>query len=295
MNRIIKAVRQRLFIFLMKNSRSVKSDSLYVFLFYLFATGRFLSLNNPKRFSEKLQVLKVKRNTDPKLGDYVDKLNVRSIVAEKIGEHFLNQVYCSFNSPDELDFDKLIYPCVVKTTHDSGTVFPLKEKPNHKKREEIRYVLNKKLAINYFWKGRETPYKYASPKILVEKYLFEREFDSPIDYKFFCFDGTVKLLQVTMMKDGIQYVNYYDEFGNIMELRSGSYDNFLTLKLPAKINEMYQLAATLSDSICHVRVDFYCIDEVPYFGEYTFHSDGGLLSFSDDSFDEKLGSYIKCV
>jgi hypothetical protein len=58
---------------------------------------------------------------------------------------------------------------------------------------------------------------------------------------------------------------------------------------------MFALAKNLSRSICHVRIDFYYINNNIIFGEYTFHSDGGLLRFSDDNWDERLGKHIECV
>jgi hypothetical protein len=295
MNRIILAIRQRAFIFLMKNSHGIKNDKLYVFLFYLFGTGRVLSFNNPKRYTEKLQLLKVLKNTEPELGNYVDKLNVRKIVSNLIGPQYLNEIYSEYNSSEEIDFNTLNYPCVVKTTHDSGTVYPLKSKPDEITILKMRETLSQKLAINYFWKGRETPYKYASPKIICEKYLLEPNFDSPIDYKLFCFNGSIKLLQVTSIKDNKQYVNYYDEFKNPINIQSGGYDKLPQFELPLAVDEMFVLAQKLSNSFCHVRVDFYCIDEINIFGEYTFHSDGGLLIFDDDSWDVRLGKYIQCL
>jgi hypothetical protein len=294
MNRIITAIRQRLFLFLIKNSKAIKNDKLYVFLFYLFATGRRLSFRNPKRYSEKLQILKVKENTDPHLGDLVDKFKVRSIISAKIGDKYLNEIYSDYNSSENLDFNTIPYPCVIKTTHDSGTVFPLLNKPDEATILKIRETLKIKLSANYFWKGRETPYKYATPKIICEKYLFEPNFDSLIDYKIFCFNGKVKLLQVTSVKDKIQYVNYYDEYKKPIDIRSGGYSENIQFSLPKAIDEMFALAKDLSRSICHVRIDFYYINNNIIFGEYTFHSDGGLLRFSDDNFDFVMGEYISC-
>ena len=264
-------------------------------MFYLFGTGRILHFTNPKRYSEKIQLLKVKVNTAEKLGQYVDKLQVRDIVAKLIGVDYLNDLRKVVDAPDYLDFEQLNYPCVVKTTHDSGTVFVLQDAPKQLKREAIKLKLARSLNHNYFWKGRETPYRYAQPKIIVENYLKDGGWDTPVDYKFYCFEGTVRLLQTTIKKNDIQYVNYYNSRMDFMELKSGQYGNLPNFVLPSAVDEMKSLAEKLSDGFCHVRIDFYFVDNKPIFGEYTFHSDGGLLSFSDPNFDLELGSYIKCV
>lgn len=294
MNRIIIAIRQRAFVFLMKNAKAIKNDKLYVFLYYLFGTGRVLKFKNPKRFSEKLQILKVTVNTDPHFGELVDKLKVRKIVSKLIGEKYLNVLYSKHKTAEDIDFNSLNYPCIIKTTHDSGGVFPLMKEPDQLTILEIRKRLNLKLSTNYFWKGRETPYKYATPMIICEKYLVDDKFDCPVDYKLFCFNGITKLIQVTSIEDKKQFVNYYDETLKPLDIKSGAYSKNKNYSLPPTVEEMILLAKKLSKSLCHVRVDFYSINNSIIFGEYTFHSDGGLLKFNDKSFDFKLGAQIEC-
>lgn len=293
-SKIIIYIRQKCFIVLLNHPKFVKNDKLYVFLFYFLGTGRMLNFKSPKRYSEKLQLLKIKVNVSPVLGDFVDKLKSRRIVAELIGEKYLNEIYAIFDNSKEIDFDSFKYPCVIKTTHDSGTVFVLKSNPNFQTRHEIKKILDIKLAQNYFWKGRETPYKYAEAKIICEFFLHEPNYDSPIDYKVYCFNGEIKILQVSLVKDNRKYVNYYDENKNPIEIRSGGYDINKKFVLPSAIDEIYKVSKILSKGFCHIRVDFYYIDGKVLFGEFTFHSDGGLLNFENDNWDFIMGSYIKC-
>ena len=55
---------------------------------------------------------------------------------------------------------------------------------------------------------------------------------------------------------------------------------------------MKRLATILSKSFPHVRVDFYLINGKVYFGEITFHHDGGYVPFQPIKWDEILGSWI---
>jgi hypothetical protein len=295
MNTTFLAIRQRAFVFLMKISKIIQSDKLYLFLFYLLGTGRILHYNKPKRYSEKLQVLKIKENVNKDLGKYVDKYLVRSIVSSKLSDKVLNILYGVFSNTNDFDFEKLIYPCVVKTTHDSGSVFPLRDLPDKEYQKYLISKLNARLTTNYFWRGRESPYNFAKPRIIVEKFLVDGDFDSPIDYKFYCFNGRVKLIQVSIIKDQEKYVNYYNREFFLRDIRSNSYKNLNSFTLPDAINEMLFYAEYLSGHFCHVRVDFYCVDNRPIFGEFTFHSDGGLLFFDKDEVDFELGKYITCL
>ena len=46
--------------------------------------------------------------------------------------------------------------------------------------------LNKSLKRNYFYAGREWPYKDVKPRIIAEKYLEEKGKTVPEDYKVYC-------------------------------------------------------------------------------------------------------------
>ena len=277
---------------MLNNATRIRSDKLYVHLYYLLGRGLFLNWIAPKRYTAKLQKLKITINSNPELGKLVDKFHVREIIAQKLGPEYLNEYYAVVKSFEELDFDQLSYPCVIKTTHDSGAVRLVKEKPSDEVLAKMSSFFTSRLNSNYFYRGRESPYKYAHPQIIVEKFIENEGFDTPCDYKFFCFNGKVELLQVTLKKEGKQYVNYYSKTFDFIELQSGGYPNMIAFVLPNKINDIKNLAERLAQEFCHIRVDFYCINEQAIFGEYTFHSDSGLLRFSDDSWDYKLGKLI---
>jgi hypothetical protein len=57
----------------------------------------------------------------------------------------------------------------------------------------------------------EYVYKDMTPRIIVEKYLADDSGKPPKDYKFFCFDGQVRLVQVDLDRFGEHKQNFYDE------------------------------------------------------------------------------------
>ena len=73
---------------ILKRMNFLFGDTLYLRLFYYFAMGKKLDLENPKTMNEKLQYLKLKQR-EPMLTSLVDKIAVKNIVAEKIGQEYV--------------------------------------------------------------------------------------------------------------------------------------------------------------------------------------------------------------
>ena len=80
---------------------------------------------------------------------------------------------------------------------------------------------------------------------------------------------------------------------NILPIQSKGHQ---TDSRPIKIDnwdEMKRLASILSKGHPHLRVDFYSISGRIYFGEITFHHDGGFVPFIPPEWDKKLGDMIQ--
>ena len=56
---------------------------------------------------------------------------------------------------------------------------------------------------------------------------------------------------------------------------------------------MKELASRLSKGIPHLRVDFYEVNGIIYFGELTFSHWSGMKPFDPIEWDYKFGSWIK--
>ena len=63
-------------------------DGIYLRLLYLYRLKKKLNLNKPKRFTEKLQWLKI-YDRNPLYTILVDKYAVKEYVANKIGENYV--------------------------------------------------------------------------------------------------------------------------------------------------------------------------------------------------------------
>lgn len=266
------------------------SDEKYLKQKYKKIFGKELDLENPQTFSEKLQWLKL-YNRNPEYTKMVDKYEAKKYVASIIGEEYIVPTYGVWNKFSEIDFDSLPNQFVLKTTHDSGGVVICKDKAKFDYKA-AKKKLTKSLKRNYYWLGREWPYKNVKPRIIAEKYL-EDDGDALTDYKFFCFSGKPQLMYISKDKSENPGTDFFDmDFKNLsIKMRDEN-----SKKLPSKPEKFYMMqnfAEKLSYVAPHLRVDFFCIDNVIFVGELTFFHMSGFQKISPEEWDYKLGEMIK--
>ena len=300
MSEIIKKVVEKPYLILpvcwRKCSKLIWSDKLYLKVYYRLCFGKKLDFQNPKTFTEKIQWLKL-YNTSPLCTQLVDKYAVREYVKEKIGEEHLVPLLGVWDRFDDIDFGLLPERFVLKTTHDSGGVVICRNK-SELDVKNARKVLTKSLSRNYFWNGREYPYKNVKPRIIAEQFMEGEDRGYLVDYKFFCFDGEPKVLFFASNRYNADHTpprfDYYDMEMNHLPVRSKGHENAETkLKMFPEFEQMKKLARVLSEGFPHVRVDLFMSKGRIYFGEMTFHHDGGLVPFIPEEWDLKFGEMIK--
>lgn len=266
-------------------------DKAYLNLMYKLTIGKRLNLYSPKTFNEKLQWLKL-YDRNPLYTQLVDKYEVRKYIAETIGEEYLVPIIGVWDKFEDIDFSKLPDQFVLKCTHDSGGHVICKDK-NKLNIEEARRKINKSLKRNYFYCGREWPYKNVKPRIICEKYMVDESGIELKDYKIFCFSGEPKIIQVDYNRFINHKRNLYDIQWNFIPV-SIQYPNNLKVKInkPERLDEMLKLAKVLSKDYPHVRIDFYSINEKIYFGEMTFYPEAGFGKFYPEKFGVQMGKWI---
>lgn len=266
-------------------------DKLYLKIMYKAFHGKKLNLENPKAFTEKLQWLKL-YDRNPKYTEMTDKYAVRGYVKDKIGEEYLIPLIGVYDSFDDIDFDSLPKKFVMKCTHDSGSCIICDDKKNLDI-SKAKKKLNRFLKRDYYWKGREYNYHNIASRIVIEQYMCDELGAVPNDYKFFTFDGKVKLIQVDIGRYDDHCRNFYTPDWEFLSIRC-THNNYKgECKKPQNLLKMLELAEILSQGIPHVRVDFYSIGEKIYFGELTFHHGSGEEKFYPKSTDNMIGDWLK--
>lgn len=267
-------------------------DSIYLKNAYKKIMGKNLNLRTPKTFNEKLQWLKL-HNRNPLYTTLVDKYAVKNWAARQIGDSYIIPTLGVWDKFEEIDFEKLPNQFVLKCTHDSGSYFICKDKSKLDK-IEAQKRFTKALKRNFFYSGREWPYKNVHPRIIAEQYMEDRN-GAFVDYKFSCFNGVVDCVMVCLDRH-LNDVKFYffDKDWNLKRLnvRGKNAPDDFTIPTPPCMDEMFEIAAKLSKDIPFVRVDLFECDGKIYFGEMTFYPDSGfdanLLPETDVYFGQKI-------
>lgn len=285
----------RVILFLMNRGLfNFLSDKKYLEMRYKLRFGKKLDLENPLTYNEKLQWLKL-YDRNPEYTKMVDKYEVKKYVADKIGEEYIIPTLGVWDKFEDIDFDKLPDQFVLKCTHDSGGIVICKDKSNLNK-EKAKKKIEKGLKRNYYWSSREWPYKDVKPRIIAEKYMVDESGYELKDYKFFCFDGKVKVLFIATDRavEGEETkFDFFDENFVHLPIKNGHENADKELACPEGFEKMKELAEKLSQGIPQLRVDFYNINGQIYFGETTFFHWSGMVPFEPEEWDYKFGEYIK--
>ena len=267
------------------------TDKQFITILFRYTTGEEMSWTNPVTFNQKLQWLKV-YDHHPEYTTMVDKYAVKEYVAQKIGSEYIIPTIGVWKNFDDIDFDKLPNQFVLKCTHDSGGIIICRDKASldmTAAREKIKRCMKR----NFYYLGREWPYKHVEPRIIAEP-LMEDEVGKDLqDYKLMCFGGKVKCSFVcTDRSEGLN-VTFFDRQWQKMPFERHYPASKKPIACPKNYEEMVRLAEILSEGIPFVRVDFYEIKGKTYFGELTFYPGSGLEKFHPQTWDRTLGDWIE--
>ena len=266
-------------------------DEAYLKRLYRYSMGCELPLDDPKTFNEKLQWLKL-HDRRPLYTKLVDKYEVKAYVAEKIGAEYVVPVIAGpWDSADEIDFDALPEQFVLKCTHDSGGVVICRDKAAFD-REAARAKLRKTLRRNFYWAGREWPYKDVKPRVFAERYM-EDESGELRDYKVMCFGGEPKLIQLHMGRFTHHTQDFYDTDWNLLPIYQGTPLSGSAVPRPAFLDEMLRLSRRMAEGFIQIRLDWFCVEGRLYFGEYTFFDASGCENFEPDEYNRIMGDWIR--
>ena len=187
----------------------------------------------------------------------------------------------------------------LKTTHGGGGCDVIVCKDKRKFDKEAALVkLTTSLTSDLFKKFREWPYKNVPKRIIAEKFMQvenAEEGSDLKDYKFFCFNGKVRFFKIDFDRFVEHHANYYSPDGKLLPFGEADLPPVPSHveNMPENLAEMIQLAEKLSVEQSFLRVDFYNINGLIYFGELTFYPASGMGTFTDENIDLQLGSYLK--
>lgn len=272
--------------------RKVTNDKLYYQIRYIIKHKTSARISDPQSFSSKLIWLNL-YDRNPFYNTIVDKYEVRQYIRERIGDKYLNEAYGVYERAEDIDFEKLPDQFVVKATHGSGWIVVCDDK-SKLDIVKARKTMNGWLKQNFYDLWGEWVYKDLKPRLIVEKFLKNENESGLTDYKFYCFNGVIRFIQVDMDRFESHTRTYFDtKWDRIQFELGGCRAKEEPIQRPVCLDEMIEITNTLNKGFRFIRVDLYEVQGKVYFGELTLYSGNGMLNFNPKSIDMEVGSYLQ--
>lgn len=253
--------------------------------------GYDLDLSNPKTFNEKLNWMKIYyRNREAY--NYTDKYNARLTMQRAGYNELLPEIYGVWENPKKIEWEKLPERFILKVTNASGYNLFVEHKSSLDIKKATR-LLCKAMKLDYRHQKCELLYP-PKGKIIAEKMYDE---NNKLDYKFFCFSGKMKFVQIlnaTASENSFNepYQNHYDENFNRIYMDYGYIQSEHDFKKPQSFEFMKEVAEKMSKDFKFVRVDFWTSGDRVFLGEFTFFPGSGCDKFNPPEYDFEYGKYI---
>ena len=261
-----------------------------------------LDLKNPTTLNEKINWLKL-NYCHPLATQLADKYAVREYISKIIGDKYLVPLlFTTENYRDIIPENLPNMPCIIKTNHDSSGGIIINNKNDDHNWKEIQNLLRFRMSQNFYWDGREQQYKNIRPVIIIEKLLTDEKGSLPADYKVHCFNGKVRMINVD---NGRSTENHFRNWYNRHWVREpyrwssvlgdGKYTDpsDKEIEKPELLEEMCKLSEDLVKGFPYLRADWYIYNNQLYFGELTFHHNGGTRPILPTEWDTYLGNELK--
>lgn len=251
-----------------------------------------LNLKNPETFNEKINWLKIYDYPNNELViRCADKYLVREYLKEKKLSKYLVKLIGDWDSPDDIDFEKLPNKFVLKCNHGCGynVICSDKSKLNI---DVTRQKLLKWMKEDFGVVSSEPHYSKVKKKIICEEFLE----DEILDYKFFCFKGEPKFFYIAQNIEGDFHNMQADFFyadGSLADFSRTDHSHFEKKPIiPANLDEMLDISRKLSKNFDFVRVDLFNVSGKIYFSELTFTPCAGFMPLSPKEKDYEFGNMI---
>lgn len=248
----------------------------------------------PRSFYDKIIWMSV--NTDTSLWTKLsDKIGVRKYVAERCGKDLLAELYATYKSAADIDFDALPNSFAIKTNNGCASNYLVRSKADVDL-ESIRTGLAHWLRFPYGELSGQLHYAKITPRILAEELLFQKNDPKAMleDYKFFCFDGEPKYCFAVsnrrLEENNAHAKMMYDLDWNQMNSCFVAGTELAPVERPMRLEKMIDVATRLSKGFPFVRIDLYEVDGAVKFSEMTFTP--GLNAGFTESFQNQLGEMV---
>lgn len=262
------------------------ADYLYRNMF-----GYGINWRHPRDLNEWINYFQFKTDTH-EWSRLSDKIAVREYVSKKGLGFLLIPLIGVWEDVDEIDFATMPNSFVIKTNHACGDTILVLDKARAQI-DLIREKLRDSLSLSYGRESAEPHYFRIKPKVFAEQLLPP---PTNSDYKVWCFFGRPECIMTITTRDiesGSYCISVYDlAWQKHPEWITPHYQNSVDVPKPEKLDEMIEYARILSEGFPEVRVDFYHTDAGVFFGELTFTSAAGRMTYFTEDYLIHCGEII---
>jgi TupA-like ATPgrasp len=257
----------------------------------------------PRTLNEKIR-WRMRYDRRPLLTLTTDKYRVTEYLSGKGYGDLLKNLYFVTDNPNDIPFDDLPERYVIKSNHSSGDIIIIDSgidlvTKTRQGRKDIIAKCDHFLRNRYWNELNEWAYKGIKPVIIVEEFLTDENDSPPTDYKFICFNGKAKVIEVIAGRFNNVSDNFYDNKWNALNFTWSDWPGkkgwsaTKNICKPSNFPEMLETAEALAQPFDFVRIDLYNISNKIYFGEFTHYPSAGIGEFDPESYNTILGGYWK--
>lgn len=255
-----------------------------------------LNLKNPKGLDEKIQWMKINYYNDNELVmQCADKYRVREYVKNCGCEEILVPLINNYHHANEINWEDLPEKFVLKWNFGCGgnVVCPDKNKLDI---EQTIRDLNKFEKMKFHLIAAEPQYDFKDKRIVCEQFIETEDGHSPVDYKFYCFNGEAKYVLCCIGRGEQQKPSFYFfdrnwQLQRLNKMGKAAPEGF-SIPKPEGMDQLFDYAEKLSKPFPFVRADFYLEKGKAYFGELTFTPAGGFDRGRLPETDQLFGNMV---
>lgn len=252
---------------------------LRVNLTYLWGHRRLPNLDEPRRFTELVQVRKlVDRSPMQRL--LMDKLASKTLVQRVLGSDWTTPTsWAGLVLPDQPPF---AFPAILKARHGCNQYAVLRGVPGARRWHGLQQATGRWLQKPYgLWLDE---WAYCDvPRGLLAEPLLGNGVDLPVDYKIYVFGGQATHVQVHLGRaHNHRWILHDRNWRQLVPMPDRP-------SPPRSLAAMLDAAEALAGSQDFLRIDFYEIAGKPLFGEFCLYPGSGLDPFAADWIDFELG------
>lgn len=265
-------------------------DRLFTRITFFLKIKRWPNLANPVLFNEKLLYLKLNERKDL-YKTLVDKYDVRNYIKNMFGDEYLIPLIGVYDSIEQIDFKGLPDKFALKLTNGSQRNLICTDKSS------INWDIDKKKINNWlkqdcYKRTREWPYKDKKARFVIEQYMADKN-GQLNDYKFWCFNGEPKFVQIDVDRFHNHKRDFYDiDFKTSLPYIITYPHSSSVLIKPDNYVKMVDMARTLSTGLKFVRIDLYDIDGQIFFGEITFYPGNCNEKITSRKHETEIGNLL---